>query len=145
VRQVWIANPVSGVEHGYEVEHARTYRDRLVLKLRGVDDGDRAARLRGGSVTVSEENAPALAEGEFYGAQLVGLRVLDENDRVLGRIVDVVPTGGADLLRVVGEAEGGDELLVPLAREHVLEIDVDAGRVRVRLPVGLRDLNRHDR
>ena len=58
---------------------------------------------------------------------------------------DVVPTGGHDLLVVTGtgNAQGEtDEILVPFVPEIVLDVDLEVGRVVLRLPEGLRELNR---
>lgn len=142
--RVWIA-PESATDEGrfYEVEHGRAYRDRLVLKLAGLDDAGAAEQLRGRSVLAAEEDAPALDEGTHHAVRLVGMEVEDESGALLGRVIDVMPTGGVDLLVVaaVGEPEG-TETLIPLAREIVIEVSAERGRIRVRPPAGLLELNR---
>ena len=79
---------------------------------------------------------PELDDGEHYVASLTGLDVVDEQGRALGSVLDVEPTGGADLLHVrrAGASEGDDPLLVPMASAIVLEIDESARRITVRLP-----------
>lgn len=124
---------------GYEVETARAYGDRLVLKLRGVDDPGSAAALKGLSVAAPGSEVPILPEGRYWVARLVGARVLDGAGEGLGVVEDVVETGGADLLLV--RDPSGLEVLVPMAQDIVTEIDEDRGLVRVRLPEGLRELN----
>jgi len=144
VSRVWIGKEGDDGTF-FDVEHGRAYRDRLVLKLRGIDDGDAAEGLRGRQVAVATADAEALAEGTYYRAQLVGLEALDEDGAVLGRVDDVVPTAGHDLLRIeapAGSEDESDELLVPWVPEIVLEVDLAAGRIRLRLPEGLRELNR---
>jgi 16S rRNA processing protein RimM len=140
VGRVWIEEERDGARN---VEAARGYRDRLVLKLEGIDDSDRAARLKGRRVLVSDDEAPALPEGIWYTHRLVGLEVRDEKAGVVGRVEGILPTGGTDLLVVrapEGDARGG-EVLIPLAPEIVLNVDRAAGRIVVRLPEGLLDLN----
>jgi 16S rRNA processing protein RimM len=61
----------------------------------------------------------------------------------LGRVTDLIETGGTDVLVV--EDDDGDELLIPMAREMIRKIDARAGRIEVRLPEGLRELNREER
>jgi len=125
----------------FEVDGARCYRDRLVLKLRGVDDPCGAEALKGRTVLVPPEEVPRLGENEHYVARLVGLRVvLVPTGETLGTVTDVAVTGGTDVL-VVEEADG-HELLVPMAGEIVVEVDEREGRIAVRLPPGLRSLNR---
>jgi 16S rRNA processing protein RimM len=149
---VWVAQPPDG--RYYEVEHSRAYRDRLVLKLKGIEDGNEAARLRGHDVFVAREDAPRLPDGVHYVAELVGMLVVDERHGELGRVEGIVETGGVDLLRVRrserdsssasgdGDEEDAEELLIPLAREYVRSVDEDERRIHVRIPPGLRDLNR---
>jgi len=122
-----------------EVTSARAYRDRLVLKLAGVDDASQAAALRGSEVSVLASDLPSLPEGEFWARHLVGLRVVEKAGPFLGLVEDVVETGGTDLLLV--RDPGGREILVPLASTIVVAVDTARGVVEVDLPDGLRDLN----
>jgi len=122
----------------YDVEHARAYGDRLVLKLRGVDEAGTAAGLRGAEVAAPGREVPILPEGRYWVSRLLGARVADETRGDLGVVEDVVETGGTDLL-LVREASGR-ERLVPLAQEIVVGIDEVAGRILVRLPEGLFEL-----
>jgi 16S rRNA processing protein RimM len=137
--------PSGGPVVTYEAREARSYRDRLVLRLRGVDDASAAAAMRGAEVYAAVEDAPVLPDHRHYCAALLGLAVFDETGRELGEVEDVVPTGGTDLLKVRRRDAGGEregDLLIPMAREIVLEIDERKGRVTVRLPAGLEELNR---
>lgn len=122
------------------VESCRAYRDRLVLKLQGVDDAGAATALRGRWVFAPAEGVPALPEGEYWVARLIGLRVESGTGEPLGRVNDVVETGGTDLLEVVDDR--GRRHLVPLARSIVVGIDASAGWIRITPPDGLWDLDR---
>lgn len=123
----------------YDVERARSYRDRLVLKLRGVDDAQAASALRGQWVFAPPGEIPELPERQYYVARLVGLEVIDEARGRLGRVVDVASAGGADLLVI--EDERKREILVPFVRDIVREVREHEGSVRVRIPEGLVELN----
>jgi 16S rRNA processing protein RimM len=126
-----------------EVESARAYRDRLVMKFVGVDDASQAEALRGCDVCASAEDVPPLPKGVYWAARLVGCRVEDAAGAELGRVEDVIETGGTDLL-LVREA-GGGEMLVPLASGIVTAVDEAAGTIVVSLPEGLREVNAVDR
>jgi 16S rRNA processing protein RimM len=145
VRRLWIEGARAGEGAFRAVEHSRAYRDRLVVKLEGVNDATAAAALRRREVFVAREDAPALPPGVHWADRLLGLEVVEAGGRALGRVVGLLATGGADLLRVeTGEGEAG-ELLIPMAREIVVDIDEAAGRISVRLPPGLADLNAPER
>lgn len=126
----------------HEVERARAYRDRLVVKLAGVDDVESAERFRGSDLCVNLADAPALPDGEYWLDDLVGRTVVDENDDVLGTVDDVTETGAGAVLVVGGGRAGRGEILIPLVRVFVKGIEEDTGRLRVRIPDDLRDLNR---
>ncbi len=128
---------------GYDVEGSRAYRDRLVLKLRQVETATEAGNLRGLAAWAPEEEVPELPEGTFYQARLIGLEVREAGtERLLGRVEDVIETGGPPLLRVSKGREG--EFLVPIAPDIVRRVDERRGRIEVQLPEGLEDLNRRE-
>jgi 16S rRNA processing protein RimM len=132
----------NGETEDHDVEHARAYRDRLVMKLAGVDDVERAGRFRGADLIVDLADAPALPEGEYWLDDLLGRTVVDENDEILGTVDDIAETGGGEVLVVGGGRGDGDEILIPLVRVFVQGVEEDTGRLRVRIPDDLRDLNR---
>jgi len=124
-----------------ELENAWEHKGRMVLKFRGVDTISQAERWRGAEVRVPLAARPALPEGEYYFADLVGCEVFERlSGRRLGRIREVHEYGGPPLLDV--EPEGGGELLIPFAASICVEIDPAGGRIIVELPEGLEDLNR---
>ncbi len=143
IRRVLVAGPddeAAQAARDYDVESARAYGDRLVLKLRGIDSASEADRLKGYWILAPGNEVPALPEGVFYVARLVGLEAFGEEGEHLGKVTDVVETGGTDLLVVAGA--DGEELLIPMASSIVLGIDEAAGRLTVRLPEGLREAGR---
>jgi 16S rRNA processing protein RimM len=125
-----------------DVEAARAYRDRLVLKLEGVDDPSAAEALRGRWLLAPPDAVAELPEDGYYVADLVGLDVLDGDGARVGSVIDVVATSGTDVL-VVEDADG-HEVLVPMAGEIVTAVRLDERRIEVRLPDGLRELNRRE-
>jgi 16S rRNA processing protein RimM len=91
---------------------------RVVVRL------DRAAP-RGANLEIPAADLPALAEGEFYAFQLVGLTVEEEAGPTLGRVVEVAPGVANDVL----ELDSG--LALPLVEDCVRSVDLAAGRIVV--------------
>jgi len=115
-----------------EVRTSRPFREFILVQFLGVDDRTQAEKLRG-----KELKAPAhtaLAEGSFYRHDIIGLEVRDENDRPLGLLVDIFPTGSNDVYVVRGEQ---GELLLPATDEVVRSIDLKARVVQVEVIDGL--------
>ena len=137
--RVWIGSEEQGSDH--DVEASRGYRDRLVLKLVGVDDAREAELLRGKTVMAEAAVAPRPEPDTWRGALLIGMGVVDEAGSEIGIVKDFLITGAADLL-VVTPPDGGEELLVPLVEPIVYEVDAERELVRIRPPEGLLELNR---
>jgi 16S rRNA processing protein RimM len=111
-----------------------------VFHFADVDDVDSANRLRGLEVQVPFEQRALLAAGSYYVSDLVGCAVWEEGAAsAFGSVRDVEFPGGVPLLAV--DTNHG-EVLVPLAAEFCLRVDVKAKRIDVSLPEGLLDLNR---
>lgn len=122
----------------YKVERSRPQSKTVLVVLAGVVDRTAAELLIGREVWVDEKFLPALAEDEFYWHELVGLRVVIEGGRELGRVTAMMATGGHDLLVVHG---GGKEYLIPARRGFMLDTDRKAGLITIADIPGLFDLN----
>ena len=61
-----------------EVQSARVYKEFAFLKLEGTEDRNAAELLRGKKIYIDRENAAPLEDGACYIADLIGLRILDE-------------------------------------------------------------------
>ena len=123
----------------YEVEEQRGYKDRWVVKLAGIDDANDAAQLRGATVTVEREAAPQLGDFEHWHEDLVDLEVVLVDGSKVGRVRAVQPGPQTDLLVVT--LDDGSEALIPMHREIVTDVAIDAGRVTIDPPEGLLSLN----
>ena len=103
--------------------------------VEGVSDRTAAEKLRGSYLKIPPEKLTPLPEGRYYHFQLMGLKVLTEEGEVLGRVEEVLDTG-SNLVLTVGR--GRDELLLPFIDDVILDVDLEAGAVTVRLMEGLR-------
>ncbi|HEY7760023.1 MAG TPA: ribosome maturation factor RimM [Burkholderiales bacterium] len=109
------------------VEEAAVHGRVMVAKLKGSDDREAAAALRGSEVAVPRAVLPRNAEGEYYWADLEGLRVHNLQDQELGRIAGVIDTGANQVLVVRGERER----LIPFVGAVVQSVDLARGEVTV--------------
>ena len=64
---------------------------------KGVGDRQGAEALVGRSLFVPEETLGQLPEGEYYWHQMIGLRVVSEEGRFLGRLEEVFSTPAHDI------------------------------------------------
>ena len=82
-----------------------------VARFAEVQDRTAAEALRGLLLTVEREALPALDEGEYYHADLIGLACVDTGGTPLGTVVAVENFGAGDLLEI--ERPDGKRGLVP--------------------------------
>jgi 16S rRNA processing protein RimM len=107
----------------------------LLMTIDGYQTREGVAELRNQLVYVPTADRPQLEAGEYYHHQLLGLQVIDEEDRLLGSIERILETGANDVYVV--HDESGAELLVPDIESVVLEIDLDHNQMLVHLLPGL--------
>jgi 16S rRNA processing protein RimM len=86
---------------------------------------------------VEAENRPALAPDEFYVPDLIGLTAWSDG-QPLGQITGVIPAGN-DLLEITTPT--GRVHWVPFVAALVPQVEVAQGRLELRLPPGLLELN----
>jgi 16S rRNA processing protein RimM len=80
---------------------------------------------RGAALQVPKADLPEPGADGFYVFQLVGLEVVEEGGRTLGRVRDVAGYPANDVL----ELEDGRAL--PMVAECVREVDLEGGRIVV--------------
>lgn len=112
----------------YKVLDGGVHGKGLVAHLEGVDDRDQAELLRGAEIAVERARLEPLDEGEYYWADLIGLRVVTTQGVELGRIERLMETGANDVLVVRGERER----LIPYLRPDVVTaVDLATGTLQV--------------
>jgi 16S rRNA processing protein RimM len=100
------------------VVESKRARGRPVIRL------DRAVE-RGAALEVPRSALAPPGDDEFYVFQLVGLEVVEETGRPLGRVADVAPGIANDVL----ELDSG--LALPMVEECIRTVELDAGRIVV--------------
>jgi 16S rRNA processing protein RimM len=142
LREVWLADG-RGAPRRIQVQRcwlSTGQGGRAIFHFAGVETVEAAERLRGCEVQVPLEQRAKLAAGNYYVGDLIGCDVWEAGAAApIGVVRDVEFPGGVPLL-AVDTNEG--EVLVPLAAEFCLRIDVKAKRIDAVLPEELKDLNR---
>jgi 16S rRNA processing protein RimM len=124
----------------------RLHSGQAVFQFAGVSSIDDAEKLRGLEIQVPLSERVALPPGRYYISDLVGCTVWEEGAAAaLGTVRAAQPLAEAGEIAqawvlAVETAEG--ELLIPLAAEICTRVDIVARRIDVRLPQGLREINK---
>jgi 16S rRNA processing protein RimM len=104
--------------------------DRPIVRLAETEDRESADALRGQELLVERGAAPELEEDEFWAEDLEGCTVAG-GGRELGVVRRLMVLPSCEVLEV--ERVDGGELLVPLVRDAIRAVDVDARRIEVDL------------
>src|SRR5262249_22121482 len=138
---------------------SQNHKGQGVFHFAGVDGISAAEGLRGMTVLVPIAERVTLPSGMYFVSELLGCAVFEHKEaehglasspcsladapEAIGKVTDVEFIGegqqGAPLLRV--DTPQG-ELLIPLAEDICFRIDTVGRRIDVRLPEGLRELNK---
>ena len=117
------------------VESTRPHKDRLLVRFRGVEDRAQAEALQKALLVVPESSSPELPEGSWWDHRIVGCALETDTGRVLGTVSDVIHTGANDVWSAVDD--DGVETLVPVLKDVIVSVDMDAQRIVVREISGL--------
>lgn len=119
---------VDGDWQPIDLEEGRKQGKTIIARLQAVSDREVAARLIGADIGVYRDDLPETQPGEYYWADLVGMEVVNSENRSMGKVSHLLATGANDVLVVKGE----EEVLLPFVTGDVIEdVDLAAGRIRV--------------
>jgi 16S rRNA processing protein RimM len=120
-----------GARH-FEVVHARIAKDHLVATLKGIASRDDAARVNGVELYVARDALPETDDGEYYHADLIGLRAVDPQGGEIGTVTAIHNFGAGDIIEIAPPR--GPSLLLPFTDAVVPSVDLKAGHVVIELP-----------
>ena len=125
-------------EERLTVSSLRLQNGRPIVGFVGFDRIEDVERLAGLELRVPEDALHPLQPGTYYEHQLIGCLVETTAGDAVGEVTKV--EGGAGASRVVVNGPRG-EILIPLAVDICVEIDVARKRIRIDAPEGLLELN----
>lgn len=117
------------------VERSRTLKNGVLIKLDAVADRTAAEALRGRVLTVPQSEVEPLPDGAYYQFQIIDMAVWSEEGEYLGKVAEILPSGGTDVYVV--RDDGRRDMLLPALADVIVDVDVDACRMTVRPPEGL--------
>jgi 16S rRNA processing protein RimM len=117
-------------EHATEVVRRAGTDERPIVRVALATSREAVQALRGQDLWVPRAAAPPLGDDEWWAGELEGCAVVD-GARAVGHVRALVALPSCEALAV--ERAGGGELLVPLVRDAVRDVDVAGRRIDVDL------------
>ena len=114
----------------YTVESCRVQKTCNLLKLSGIDTVEDAQKLRGKTVEVFREDAPA---DLIFVPELIGINVIADGVEI-GKITDVLDYPGNKVYVI----EGDHQYMVPAVKQFILSTDMENNTMQIHLIEGMR-------
>lgn len=101
------------------LKSVRAHKGGAIARFDEITDRNAAEALRSTLLTVLRAELPALAEGEYYHSDLIGLRCVSTEGEYLGTCMSVENFGAGDILEI--EKPDGKRFMVPMNAQAVPE------------------------
>jgi 16S rRNA processing protein RimM len=126
-----------------EIENVKFFKQFAILKFKGFDNINDIEKYKGKNLYVTRENAVKLNPDEYFIADLIGLKVYDEEDNYLGELINVIETGANDVYEVkLGDGvmtNNSRNVLFPAIKQCILGVDMESRKMKVHIMPGLLD------
>lgn len=118
-----------------EIEEVKYSKNQVLLKLKGIEEINEAEKYRGAIIKIPREKARKLPEGTYFIADLIGMQVITDDQKLLGKLEDIYNSGASDIYVVKDEL--GKQILLPAIKEVIKQIDIEHEKIIVHLIDGL--------
>lgn len=116
----------------FEVVRARIAKDHLVAVLKGIATREDAERVNGIELYIARDKLPPAEAGEYYHADLIGLRAIDDAGAAIGKVLALHNFGAGDIIEIAPPS--GPTLLLPFTDAVVPTVDLAEGHVVIVMP-----------
>lgn len=136
----WFANLLTANQaiiihhHAYRVSSFRKVAKGFLLRLDGVVSMQASQALRGLELGISRELLVNYVNQHniLFSALWIDYRVQDSDGVMRGSVRDIIYTGSNDVLSI---DDAGEELLVPVTNEYVLDVNTNDQLITIKNPV----------
>jgi 16S rRNA processing protein RimM len=120
-----------------EIVSVKIISGKSVAKVAGIDSPEQAGHLTNRYIYIKGADLGDLPEGTYYHFDLMGCRVVDSDNRELGRLADVETYPANDAWVV--ETGKGRRVLFPAVEHFIKKIDIEKKLIIVDPPEGIFD------
>lgn len=117
------------------IEEVKYHKNLVLLKIKGIDDINDTEQYKNCILKIERKDAVELPEDTYFITDLIGIEVYDEDEKLLGNLIDIFPTGSNDVYVVKDKL--GKQILLPAIGEVIKKVDVANKKMIVKLIPGL--------
>ncbi|MBC7795661.1 MAG: 16S rRNA processing protein RimM [Pyrinomonadaceae bacterium] len=131
-----VALKPNGEKLDLKIERFWFQKNRIILQFAGFDSIEKAETLVNCEICVPETETVTLETDEFFDWEIESCEVQTIDGESLGKVRELMRTGGTELLVVFDEKRNRD-YLIPFAEKICVEVDVKSKLIKVDLPEGI--------
>lgn len=123
----------------YTIKNIRPQKTMVIVRFKEVTSRDMAETLNGTELFVAQSSLPdTLDSEEFYIKDMIGMDILDQDDSLIGTIIDIPNFGAGDLLEIAPKLEQGGfsdaTYYLAFTKTNVPHIDFEKHFVKIDPP-----------
>lgn len=118
-----------------EIEEVKFHKNVVLIKFKGIEDINMAEKYKGCYIKIKREDARKLPKDTYFIADLIGMKVYDDEGNLLGTVDDIYNNKVHDIYVVKNDL--GKQILLPSTKEVIKEIDIEKDMIIVHLIDGL--------
>jgi 16S rRNA processing protein RimM len=118
-----------------QIEEVKYHKNLVLIKFKGIEDMNMAEKLKGCYIKINRKDARKLPEDTYFIADLIGIKVYDDEGNFLGKVDDIYNNKVHDIYVIKDDL--GKQILLPSTKEVIKDIDIDNDKIVVHLINGL--------
>lgn len=120
------------------IEGVKFFKGMVIIKFKEFNSIDEIMPFKGKDLLVTRNQAVKLKKNEYFICDLIGLHVVTDEGEDFGELTEVLQTGANDVYIV--KRPDGKEVLLPVIKECILDVDLEKQQVTAHIMPGLLDL-----
>lgn len=138
IKECKLVSENNAISINTKLEYFRKNKNLLICKFENFSSPEEVKKHSRFSIFVARKDLPKLKENENYIADLIGLKVLDEEKKCLGEVLNIFDTGANQVMEI--KLINDKKVLIPYVKECIKDVNLEEQFILVNLIDGLLDL-----
>jgi 16S rRNA processing protein RimM len=98
------------------------------LKIVDINNVDIAKKYVNALIGVLKTSLPQLGNDEVYFKDIIGCKVINQDNKSFGKVIDIIETGSNEVLVC---SNGNDEYLIPYVQQYIVDENISLKKIAV--------------